>query len=386
MTKIIEDGEEIEVDLMAVDASAFDGPTIHEIVDADAVSFRETADGYLTFEANFARTGIQEYLASELGMVGDGIKRVYRPAESVFDASSVRTFSSRPITLQHPPELVTPDNVKDYAVGWTGTKITRNGDMVRGSGIVTDRTAIDAIKSGQARQLSMGYTLKLDATPGTAPDGTAYDAIQRDLRMNHLAIVPRARGGSKLKIGDNRKETEMTTTVMIDGVAVKVADGVDALTKALADHEAVKAKLADAEAAQATADANWKDKVKQMEDEIARLKKENMGAEEMDAAVESRAALLADAAKVAPAFDTKGKSADEIRKGVVAAIAGDKAVADKSADYIAARFDALADGVNGASLDDPFAAPIKKGTDAASDADTAYEKMLADMAGAWKTE
>jgi len=301
------------------------------------------------------------------------VKLIYRPVESVFDAASVRTFSSRPITLNHPPELVTPDNVKEYAVGWTGTKIKRNGDMIQGSGIITDRTAINAIESGEAMQVSMGYTLKLDMTPGKTPEGQQYDGSQTGLRMNHLAVVPRARGGSKLKIGDNRKEENRTTTVIIGGVAVKVADGVDTLTKALADHESTKAKLADAEAKAATTDADWRGKVKEMEAEIARLKKENMGAEEMDAAVEARAKLLADAAKIAPAFETKGKDADAIRKGVVASVAGDAAVADKSADYIAARFDALLD----AGPSDPFAAPLKT---QAQDGD-AWGKSVFDAAG-----
>jgi len=193
----------------------------------------------------------------------------------------------------------------------------------------------------------------IDMTPGVTPEGVAYDGKQIGMLMNHLAFVPRGRMNHN--IGDE-KETTMTTTVMIDGVAVKVAEGADALSKALADHEAVKANLADAEAAKTAADADWQQKVKDLEAQIAQIKKENMTADQMDAAIEARAALLADAAKIAPSFDAKGKNDAEIRKGVVAAVAGDDAVTDKSADYITARFDALVD----AGPSDPFAAPIKK--------------------------
>lgn len=51
-----------------------------------------------------------------------------------------------------------------------------------------------------ARELSCGYTLTLDETPGTTPEGEHYDAIQRNIRYNHLAVVPRARAGSLARL------------------------------------------------------------------------------------------------------------------------------------------------------------------------------------------
>ena len=47
-----------------------------------------------------------------------------------------------------------------------------------------------------ARELSCGYKLNLDETPGITPDGQHYDAIQRDIRYNHLAVVQRGRAGN----------------------------------------------------------------------------------------------------------------------------------------------------------------------------------------------
>lgn len=45
------------------------------------------------------------------------------------------------------------------------------------------------------RELSCGYTLDLDETSGVTPDGEHYDAVQRNIRYNHLAIVHRGRAG-----------------------------------------------------------------------------------------------------------------------------------------------------------------------------------------------
>lgn len=48
------------------------------------------------------------------------------------------------------------------------------------------------------RQLCAGYTCELDWTPGTTVDGQAFDASQKNIKINHLAIVDwvRARGSA----------------------------------------------------------------------------------------------------------------------------------------------------------------------------------------------
>src|SRR5690554_6543345 len=84
---------------------------------------RRTADGYLVAEARVARTGIQEYLASELELTDrdpDTIIRVYRPPEEVFSKDTMRSFAYRPMTNDHPTESVSADNWRDVAVGQTG--------------------------------------------------------------------------------------------------------------------------------------------------------------------------------------------------------------------------------------------------------------------------
>src|SRR5690606_3963092 len=71
--------------------------------------------------AKAARTGIQEYLGSEVGKPGVPVVRVYRPADEVFSADALASYSHAPITIDHPPEMVTPDNIKQYEVGEVST-------------------------------------------------------------------------------------------------------------------------------------------------------------------------------------------------------------------------------------------------------------------------
>ena len=72
----------------------------------------------------------------------------------------------------------------------------------------------------------MGYTTDLKFEDGVTPTGERYDAIQTNLRMNHLAVVTAARGGSHLRIGDDSKGklTMTLKTVTVDGIPIEVTD------------------------------------------------------------------------------------------------------------------------------------------------------------------
>lgn len=164
-----------------------------------------TEEGYLIVPSNLARTGVQEYRAFELGLDADGmdpmkVVRLHRPAEEVFNPDSMASFENKPVTLGHPDKPVTSDNWAELAKGDV-RDVRRAGDLMTGKITVKSRSAIDAIEAGTV-ELSNGYTFKLDMTPGTAPDGQAYDAIQRNIRGNHVALVESARCGSVCRLGD----------------------------------------------------------------------------------------------------------------------------------------------------------------------------------------
>lgn len=154
-----------------------------------------TDEGYLVAPGNLARTGVQEYRAFELGLDADGMDpmkviRLYRPAEEVFDAASMTSFEGKPVTLGHPDEHVTAENWSDLAQGEV-TEIKRAGDMLAGTVIIRNRKAIDAVENGTV-ELSNGYTFSLDMTPGKTADGQDYDGVQRNIRVNHIALVDAA--------------------------------------------------------------------------------------------------------------------------------------------------------------------------------------------------
>jgi len=73
---------------------------------------RLTADGYMVATVRCARTGCQDYMASELGLDRPGVVTVYRPESAVFAKDSLASFAGKPITLNHPPVMATADNWK----------------------------------------------------------------------------------------------------------------------------------------------------------------------------------------------------------------------------------------------------------------------------------
>jgi len=337
---------------------------------------RKTADGYLVAQAKVARAGIQEYRQSEIGQIGDGIVRVYRPEQEVFLDASMHTYGNRPVTLGHPPEMVSADTWREKAVGITGGEVVRDGEYVSVPILVMDADAVKAIEGG-TRELSMGYTANIELSDGLTPDGEHYDAIQTGLKMNHVAIVPQARGGSELKIGDGEKAMAdgiKTRTVMVDGLSVETTDAgaqaIEKLQAQLADMaEARKKDKADADKAMGEKDA-----------EIDKLKDAQVSDADLDARVEARAALIADAKALAPEVVTGGVSDADIRKAVVAAKVGD--MDGKTDEYIQARFDALKDA---APRGDQFADAMKAGGGKPENTlDAVYDERNAALANAWK--
>ncbi len=76
-------------------------------------------------------------------------------------------------------------------MGMTGDQVSRDGGFIRVPMILVDQWAIAAVRGGK-RELSCGYSCDLRFEAGATPQGEVYDAIQSNIRGNHLAIVAAA--------------------------------------------------------------------------------------------------------------------------------------------------------------------------------------------------
>lgn len=369
-----------------------------QFTDAVTVSgTRRTADGYLIAEAKSVRTGIQLYSGDEVGKPDMQVVRVYRPADQVFADASLQSFTHAPVTMNHPDEAVTADNWKDLAVGEVSTAAKKDGEWVHLPLILKDAAAISAVQSGK-RELSAGYTCELVWGNGVTPDGQQFDAMQTNIKINHLAIVDRARAGSQARIGDGaswgaapfipdhnpKKETIMTLkTVTVDGIPVEVTDQgavvISTLQARLAD---ANTKAEKADAAHAAALAAKDAELAKKDAELDATKGKALSDADLDKRVQDRADLITVAKAIAKDVKTEGLSDAAIRKAVVVAKIGDAAIAGKPDAYIDARFDLLVEDAAKGSPD-PFAAVVKDGLNTHNDADKvvtdAYAQMVKDL-------
>lgn len=241
-------------------------------------NFHEDENGYLVGRAVVTCVGVFPYLNADGSIFNE-----LRLPEDVFAESALNSLRLVPITNDHPSELVTADNVKKYQVGTTGEDVCRadilgeceflyktDGTQVTISMKIFDKETIEAIKAGK-RALSCGYTCELEETRGVW-GGVAYDAIQRNITYNHVAVVDRGRAGdtavmkldnalvptyfeadstaeppevgAKTDKGNDNKEAMHMANLILDSVTYEVDEKVEAAYKAVvAERDSVKGQL-----------------------------------------------------------------------------------------------------------------------------------------------
>lgn len=334
--------------------------------DKVTISTRVTdSRGYVHLTAAFSRVGIQKYTARELGLQGrppGDILRVFRPEEEVFAQDSLDSFENVPLTDEHPPENVTAQNFRKYAVGIAG-KRTKQGDHTVGTLIIQDAATAAKADNGKA-ELSDGYGCEIVLQSGEW-NGQPYDAIKRNIRGNHVALVVAGRCGGSCRIQDgaicsdcagqekaacNCNESENTMSTggqaspqlvprIVDGLTIETttqgAQAIDKLTTQLAD--AVKATEA-AQAALTAAQTEHATAILAKDGEITGLK-----AQVTDEALDKRVSERADLVNTVQAvlgkdYNAAGKSNIDMMTDVAIKAYGAEAVKDREPTYVEALF------------------------------------------------
>jgi hypothetical protein len=144
--------------------------------------------GYLYCdEAIFGHTGVQDYYAYEIGVDGDGIVKVHRLPEDVFNDEAMASIEGKSVTRKHPTEAVNAKNYKYYDVG-TILKVWKDEEKgyVVGNIVIKDMETIEDIMDHKMESLSLGYKAVL------VPLGNG-EYKQTNLKINHLAVVEKGR-------------------------------------------------------------------------------------------------------------------------------------------------------------------------------------------------
>lgn len=360
-----------------------------------------TPQGYLRVPGWATRTGVLVYRNPD-----GSERRELRLPEEVSRADSLATLAQVPVTDEHPPQMLTAENTRHYQRGYTGETVSMDGDRVAVTVTLTDADLIRKAEAGQ-QELSCGYTCELELAPGVW-QGQRYDAVQRNIVYNHLAVVPRGRAGPEVRLrldaaeqindsSDGREEGPPVTKIKIDGVEYEVSEAVAAAitSKMRSDAAAIEAAQAEAKKAQDEVAAEKKraDEVQAKLDAANdELKQRTDAAAKVPELVKARLDLERAAAPHLPAdiaekLDTM--SDDEVRLAVIQAASPEfKRTDSMSTDYLQARYDAALEVLK-ARVDSTGKlreAAYKAATSAGEriDADQARQKFIEESRNAWK--
>lgn len=166
-------------------------------VDSIKIDTHSSREGFFYDEPILTRTGIFDYKNPD-----GSIRRELRLPEQVFDSESLSSYQGKPVVITHDAGEINKDNVRWEQVGNILTEGYRDGDTVRAKIVIND---IDSVKSSGLRELSLGYFNDLIEKPGEW-NGQHYDAIQTNIRVNHLAVVAVARAGDAARLNLDSKD------------------------------------------------------------------------------------------------------------------------------------------------------------------------------------
>lgn len=343
--------------------------------------FVETPEGYLQGTAVVTNIGVFTYMNADGSM-----RKEARKQEDVFNPSHLDSMLGKPITMEHPGEMVTSDNVDQYIVGMTGSYYSIDGVYVSLPLTITNKDAVDAIKSGKLRALSLGYT-SIDI-PNDTNDvylGMTYDVTQTNMQVNHLSLVPQGRAGSQAVIRmdgasvpitinqETPKENNMAEpvlkTVHLDGMDFQAEERVVVALTAAKEALAESSKKLDAvESEKAKVDAEL-DQLRQKVDglvaDIAEKDEQMKGmVSKADVAVLAKKRADIEAIATQCKIELKADMDDEaIMKAVILSV--DPSVEQKldNAVYVEARYDGIVADMKKTSKEDAEVRGVGAGLD-----------------------
>ena len=180
-----------------------------------------------------SKATVNPYLGREIpfsdehGFDPEKIYYALRPADELEKAAD--SFNGLPLLLEH-HEINAENPAKEWVVGSVGTDAVFEAPYLKNSMTVTDAQAIQYIEDGTAKEISCSYRFTPDFTAGEyiEADGSKvhYDFVIRDIKGNHVALVPEGRAGHDVKVADSMNavkysnENERRKNSMMNGIPI----------------------------------------------------------------------------------------------------------------------------------------------------------------------
>ena len=221
-------------------------PSRQPLTQSAASSRQIDNNGWFEVKNNpLSRVGVFPYSGKSIGAPDpDKIYHVYRPEEELSDPACIESFKLLPWIDEHAmlgpaaTGLTSPE--AKGVQGVTGEEIYFADGTLYGNLKLFSDNMQSLIDDFGKRELSMGYRCKYEFSPGIW-NGQRYDAIQRTIRGNHVALVAEGRMGPSVAVLDHfkftldAKEFAKMPDENKDGAEAKKGMSIEELTSALED-------------------------------------------------------------------------------------------------------------------------------------------------------
>lgn len=167
----------------------------------------EDINGFWLIPDNpMTKIGVFPYLGRQISaeLEPDRIYQVLRPKEELTRPETLESLKLIPLINDH-TMIGTQAGMKPAeevgVEGTTGTNVKVSGRLLTNDLKCYTENIKELISSGK-KDLSMGYRCRYELTEGEF-EGQHYDAIQRDIIFNHIALVDEGRMGSDVRVMDS---------------------------------------------------------------------------------------------------------------------------------------------------------------------------------------
>lgn len=182
-------------------------------------------NGFMRCRARFMSTGVMEYAEHELGGLVDSgnpdkLYNIFVGQDTLSDPKAIRSLEGMPVIIGH--EWAGPDAEYSQSGSIAGTPKV-NGPYLEGEIVITDPLAIEAIQAGELKDISAAYNAGY-VFEGGSHDGQDFDGKQKELRYNHVALLPpgSGRAGVDVRVLNKKGKSEMSDSKL---TAVQIKEG-----------------------------------------------------------------------------------------------------------------------------------------------------------------
>lgn len=188
---------------------------------------KEDINGFVEIKDNpLSKVGVFPYLGEQISseLEPKKIYKVYRPEEELSNQDTIDSFKLLPWTDEHAmlgsgeTGLIAAE--KKGVHGVIGENVYFQDGYLKGNIKIFSEKLSNLIDLGK-KELSIGYRCLYELVSGVY-NGEKYDAIQRTIRGNHLALVDEGRSGPNVAVLDHFKFVFDARSFMMAGLETEI--------------------------------------------------------------------------------------------------------------------------------------------------------------------